>query len=170
MIFYCNMNNSIYEGTVYMADDTSIIFKCAKGMDWSLDYTVSLGDSSRFLIDLSHKTGKCGPLRCFMNGVKVISKKLEIPKSKRGELYFADDDEMEQYDGTTYMLFEDTCYYDELNDILCIGNFNKGGETVEFVTNTYAVVNQNALVAVFMKVDQLRETIKIKKGRFYKLI
>lgn len=168
MVFYCDMNNSMYEGTAYMTDDTSIIFKYAKGMDGSLDYTVSLGDSSRFLIDLSHKTGKCGPLRCFMNRVKVISKELEIPKSKRGELYFADDDKMVQYGGTTYMPFEDTCYYDECNDILCIGNFNKGGETVEFATNTYAVINQNDLVAVFMKIRQLRETVIIRKGRFYK--
>lgn len=98
----------------------------------------------------------------------VISKELEIPKSKRGELYFADDDEMVQYGGTTYMPFEDTCYYDECNDILCIGNFNKGGETVEFAANTYAVINQNDLVAVFMKIWQLPETVIIRKGRFYK--
>ena len=31
MRFYCDMNNNIYEGTAYMTDDTSIIFKYVKG-------------------------------------------------------------------------------------------------------------------------------------------
>lgn len=163
MRFYCDMNNNIYEGTAYMTDDTSIIFKYVKGVDWSLDYTVSLGDSSRFLIDLAHKTGKCGPMRCFMNSVKVISKELEIPKSKRGELYFVNDNEMERYGGTTYMPFEDTCYYDKINDVLCIGNPYREGETVEFAANTYAVVDHGDLAAIFIKVSHLKEHITIGK-------
>ncbi len=64
IMFYYNFSNKIYEGTPYMTDDTSIIFKYSNETDLLLDYTISLGGSSRYLMDLSHKTGRCGPLRC----------------------------------------------------------------------------------------------------------
>lgn len=167
IMFYYNFSNKIYEGTPYMTDDTSIIFKYSNETDLLLDYTISLGGSSRYLMDLSHKTGRCGPLRCFMAGVKVIQEELKIPQSRRGELYFKSTKEMTQYSGTMYMTFKDTCYYDEKNNILCIGNLSQEGEIIEFVRNTYAVVNRNDLVAVFMKVDCLKENIAIRKGQMY---
>lgn len=156
------------EGIPYMTEDTSIIFKYSEEANLPLDYTISLGGSSRYLMDLFHKTGKCGPLRCIMAGIKVIQEELKLPQSRKGELYFKSAEEMVQYSGTMYMTFKDTCYYDEKNHVLCIGNPNQEGESVEFVRNTYAVVNRNELVAVFMKVDRLQENVK--KGCIYQKI
>ena len=169
-MFCYNFNNKIYEGTPCMTNDTSIFFKYFNEEDLLLDYTISLGGNPRFLMDLCHKTGKCGPLRCFMAGVKVIQKELKIPQSRRGELYFKSAEEMIQYSGTMYMKFKDTCYYNAKDNILCIGNLSQEGETVEFVENTYAVVNQSDLVAVFMKVDCLKENVVIKKGQIYQML
>lgn len=112
-IFLCDFNNNICEGIIYMEEDTSILFKNVKGVDFSLDYTISLGGNPRFLIDVSHETGKCGKLRFFMTGVDVIQKELKIPQSEKGELHFSTNEEMIQYSGTMYMKFKDDCFYDK---------------------------------------------------------
>lgn len=166
-MFSYTFNNKIYEGYNCTLDDASIIFKYSNIVDLSLDYTISLGGNPRYLMDVSHKTGKCGPLRCFMAGVKIIQNELRLPQSRKGELYFISSEEMTQYSGTMYMPIIDKCYFDEKDNIFCIGNPSQEGETVEFVRNTYAVLNRGDLVAVFLKVDCLKENIVIRRGQIY---
>lgn len=60
MKFYYKYTNNTYEGITYMTDDTSILSKKTKDLEMELDYTVSLGGNPRYLMDLSHKTGRCG--------------------------------------------------------------------------------------------------------------
>ena len=134
-------------------------------MKQKLDYTVSLGGNPRYLIDLSHDTGQCGNIRFFMHGEKVFLKKLNIPKNKKGKLYFQSDDEMTEYSGEMYMLFEDICYYDEENGILCFGNPDAQGEVIEFISNIFAVIKDDRLFAVFMKINSLLDKIAVRKGR-----
>lgn len=165
MKFYYKLSQNIYEGTICIAEDTSVIFEELE-TDLDLGYTISLGGDWRYLMDLSHKTGRCGPLRCFLEGVDVYEEKLSIPKCKKGELYFVDDEEMTEYSGTMYFPFENKCYYDEKSNILCIGNPYSPGETIEFVSNTYAVINGNRLAAVFMIVNSLKEMVTVQKGQF----
>lgn len=162
-MFYYNYNNKIYNGSHYMTDDTSIIFKYSDEINLMLDYTISLGGNPRFLIDVFHKTGKCGPLRCFMAGIKVIQKELNIPQSKRGELYFKSNEKMVKYGGTIYRTFQNSCYYDKNNNTLCIGNPEQKGEIIEFAENTYASIYQNELTAIFIKVDCIEANIVKKK-------
>lgn len=160
-MFSYSFNNKIYEGNHYMTDDTSIIFKYSSETDLMLDYTISLGGNPKLLMDVFHKTGKCGPMRCFMAGITIIQKELKIPQSRKGELYFKPAEEMIIYSGTMYKTLKDTCYYDKKNNILCIGNPSQEEEAVEFAGNTYAVLKQNDLAAIFMKVD-CSENIVIK--------
>ena len=151
-----------------MENDTSVLFKYSSDKEIFFDYTLSLGGNPRLLMDVSHENGKCGPMRLFMNGMKVIQKELKIPESKKGELYYTSE-EMIPYSGEMYMLFEDTCYYDEINNIVCIGNIYQEGKTIEFATDTYAVIYKNILIAVFMKIKHMNENIIIRGGRFYNL-
>ncbi len=163
-MFYYNFNHGIDEGAYFMADDTSVIYKYSNKKDLLLDYSISLGGNPRFLMDIFHKTGKCGPLRCFMAGTKVVQKDLRVPISRKGELYFKSTEEMSQYSGTMYMTLKNICYYDEKNSVLCFGDPSQKGECLEFVENTYAVINRDDLVAIFMKVEGMKENIVINKG------
>lgn len=165
MKFYYKYSNDIYNGEIYMTNDTSILFSCNSKVRQKLDYTVSLGGNPRYLIDLSHDTGQCGNMRCFMDGQKIFLKKLDILKNKKGKLYFESDDVMTEYSGEMYMQFEDTCYYDEENSILCFGNPDAQGEVIEFLSNTFAVIKDDRLFAIFMKINSLSDKIAVRKGR-----
>lgn len=164
-MFYYKITNEICEGTPYMEEDASILFKYSKETDLSLDYTISLSGNPRYLMDVSCKTGICGPLRCFMAGAEIIPQNLKIPSSKRGHLYFKSKEEMTPYSGTMYTVFCDKCYYDEKKQILCLGSPECKGESVEFVEDTYAVIENYNLRAVFMKVKYLKKYIPIKKRK-----
>lgn len=168
MKFYYKYTNNTYEGITYMTDDTSILSKKTKDLEMELDYTVSLGGNPRYLMDLSHKTGRCGQIRCFMDRQKVYREELKIPKYKKGELYFMTDEEMTEYSGSQYMLFEDKCYYDEKKNILCLGNPYLQGKTIEFISNIYATVKENRLIAIFLIVDSLQEKVTIRRGKFHR--
>ena len=106
-------------------------------------------------------------MRCFLEGAKCTCKELEILESQKGELYFQADEELVQYSGSMYGAMDDRCYYDENNNIICIGNPVQEGVTVEFVKNTYAVINQNNLTAIFMKIDGLEDKIVVRKGMMH---
>lgn len=118
-------------------------------------------------MDLSSKTGRCGPLRCFLAGTKVVQRGLEIPEAKKGALYFQTAEEVVQYSGTMYMEMEDIFYYDQRNNVVCIGNFELKGEVIEFVENTYALICENKLKAVFMRVKGMERNIVIKNEHIY---
>ena len=166
-MFFYNLNSKIYKGRSYVEDDTSLIFRYSKGIDLVLDYTISLGGNPRYLMDLSSKTGRCGPLRCFLAGTKVVQRGLEIPEAKKGALYFQTAEEVVQYSGTMYIEMEDIFYYDQRNNVVCIGNFELKGEVIEFVENTYALICENKLKAVFMRVKGMERNIVIKNEHIY---
>lgn len=168
MKFYYENTNEIYEGTVYMTEDTSILFESNSEIETGLDYTVSLGGNSRFLIDLSHNTGRCGKMRCFMDGQSVFLRKLNIPENNKGKLYFLSDEEMTAYSGEMYFPFKNMCYYDEKNSVICLGNPDLQGDTIEFLSNTFAVIGGDKLSAIFMKVKSLNDNIIVQKGKFYR--
>lgn len=103
-----------------------------------------------------------------MDRQKVYREELKIPKYKKGELYFMTDEEMTEYSGSQYMLFEDKCYYDEKKNILCLGNPYLQGKTIEFISNIYATVKENRLIAIFLIVDSLQEKVTIRRGKFHR--
>lgn len=104
--------SQINKGKLVMFKDTSILFQNSEKAE-ELDYTVSLGNNSRYLLDLSHITGRCGNIRCFMGGKEVFKEDLTIPENKTGEIYFVSDKQMTAYSGDMYSSFKDDCYYDE---------------------------------------------------------
>lgn len=152
-----------------MENDTSILFEEIAEEKFELDYTISLGADPRVIMDLSCETGRCGPLRCFLGGVKIVEKALVLPESKTGELYFVDDEKMTKYSGSMYLPFEDSCYYDETKNILCFGNPDLQGIAIEFVSNTYAVIYEGKITSVFMIVSSLKDKIVVRKGCFERI-
>ena len=52
MKFCYKYSDDIYNGKIYMTNDTSILFYCNNKVKQKLDYTVSLGGNPRYLIDL----------------------------------------------------------------------------------------------------------------------
>lgn len=166
MFFYYRLSERIYEGDYYITEDTSVLFNDKTKENNNFDYTISLGANSRILIDLSCETGRCGPLRCFLHGLKVMERELVFPKSMTGELYFVDDGEMTKYSGSMYLAFEDDCYYDKTRDIICFGKPYLEGITIEFTSGTYAVLNDGKITAIFMLIPSLKEKVAIKRGRF----
>ena len=65
------------------------------------------------------------------------------------------------------MEMEDIFYYDQRNNVVCIGNFELKGEVIEFVENTYALICENKLKAVFMRVKGMERKIVIKNEHIY---
>jgi len=166
MKFYYTLSKEIYEGTICVEEDTSVIFEeLEKNQDFG--YTISLGGNWRYLMDVSCRTGQCGAVSCFLEGADVLEEKLAIPGHKRGKVYFEDDEEMTKGSGTMYFPFENKCYYDKKKNILCIGNPYLQGETIEFVSNIYAVINGDRLIAIFMVLTSLKEVVTICKGQFH---
>lgn len=156
-MFYYNLDERIDKGYYIMELDTSIMFKYASQCLEMLDYTISLGGNPRFLLDLYCENGKCGPLRSFMAGVDIKLQELELPPSKKGTLYYSSNEQMSQYSGEIYMMCHNNCCYDERKGILCIGDFEQLGECIEFVENTIAVVKGSELVAIYVKVNNIKE-------------
>ena len=153
--------DDIYEGFVYMSPDTSILFKNNQKIE-KMDYTISLGENPRYLIDLYCNTGRCGNIRWFMDGQKICQRELNSSKSKKGKLYFFSDEEMTAHSGEMYNLFDDVCYYDEKKELLCVGNPDFSGVAIEFLSGVVAVLDHNKLVAVFVKAKLLQKVISVK--------
>lgn len=162
MKFYYKYSDKIYTGIPYIVEDTSVLFKESIEIkeDFSfreIDFSILLGGNWRFSLDACSKTGKCIVFICFLDTSKYKAEKLIIPQNRKGELFFVPDDIMERGSGTHYFPFENTCYYDETADVICYGNPYIHGETIEFATNTYAVLRAEQLVAIYIKISNIKE-------------
>lgn len=47
---------------------------------------------------------------------------------------------------------------------MCIGNPKQFGDAVEFLPDVVAVINNNELIAVYMKIEFIKDIIVVKKN------
>ena len=70
------LTDDICIGKIYIDEDTSVLFDSERLQTEELGFTLSLGNSLRFMIEASYKTGRLYCMTCFLQGIKV--KKIQI--------------------------------------------------------------------------------------------
>ena len=90
---------------------------------------------------------------------------LNIPKAS---LFFYSDS-LKQQEGDHYTPFVEKKYYDEKNRILAFGDINSKGDLIEFSNDTYALIDDCRLAAVYIRVS-INVIESIKKKEKYKKV
>ena len=65
------LNDDICVGKTYIENDTSVLFDSEALRTEELGFTLSLGNSLRFMIEASYKTGRLYSMTCFLQGIKL---------------------------------------------------------------------------------------------------
>lgn len=104
-------------------------------------------------LDIDNNTGRCYSFYALLNVLRIIPANLTIPQSSKAKLYFVCDDKLTNISGCHYVPFKESCCWDYTNRILAVGDINEKGDLIEFATNTYAKLNNNKLLAIYIKLQ-----------------
>lgn len=130
--------------------DKSLLYSKSSG-----DYSVFLGGNWRFELIIDSSTGLCIKIQCFLDELDVSCMGLELPKFQRKRVYVASKEPLSPACGCHYFPFRDAAYWDSQKYILCIGDPNSAGESVEFSNKTIAVIEKGKLMCVYLVLDSL---------------
>ena len=108
------LTDDICIGKIYIDEDTSVLFDSERLQTEELGFTLSLGNSLRFMIEASYKTGRLYCMTCFLQGIKVKMIQIKNIQSHRGQVFLKDEDRT-KYSGSVYKPYKEVCYYDEQN-------------------------------------------------------
>ena len=157
------LTDDICIGKIYIDEDTSVLFDSERLQTEELGFTLSLGNSLRFMIEASYKTGRLYCMTCFLQGIKVKMIQIKNIQSHRGQVFLKDEDRT-KYSGSVYKPYKEVCYYDEQNSFICYGDYYSEYCLVEIATDTYIGICDDRIVVVILKISGIKEKIQIKNN------
>lgn len=164
MRFLYKESHDIFHGMPYLAKDTSVLFR-KNIYDPNPDFSVLLSGNWRFSLDVLHETGRCTRFTGFLDELGFQPFQYKCPQIKLGALYFDNIEQMEPGSGTHYLNFKNACFFDTKSEVLCFGT--PSFETaIEFATNTIAVIKDEQLMCIYLKVPQIMKYLKIIDRHF----
>lgn len=86
------LTDDICIGKIYIDEDTSVLFDSERLQTEELGFTLSLGNSLRFMIEASYKTGRLYCMTCFLQGIKVKMIQIKNIQSHRGQGFLVSDE------------------------------------------------------------------------------
>lgn len=66
------LTDDICIGKIYIDEDTSVLFDSERLQTEELGFTLSLGNSLRFMIEASYKTGRLYCMTCFLRKRSIV--------------------------------------------------------------------------------------------------
>ena len=119
------------------------------------DYSILLGGNWRFELIVDSSTGLCIKFQSFLDELKVLHRALVLPESKSRRVFIKSDEVMFPGEGCHYHPYSSDVYWDERNNILCIGNPEVLGEVIEFTPNIFLVVKNNQLYCLYLTLSNV---------------
>lgn len=132
----------------FLTQDKSLMYGKPSG-----DYSVLLGGNWRFELIADSSTGLCVKIQCFLDKLNIICAALDLPPYQQKNIYVTSDEPLSPTCGCHYFPFEDHVFWDPQKHILCVGNPNRDGESVEFTSKTVAVIKNGELQCVYLILD-----------------
>ena len=157
------LTDNICIGKIYIDEDTSVLFDSERLQTEELGFTLSLGNSLRFMIEASYKTGRLYCMTCFLQGIKVKMIQIKNIQSHRGQGFLKDEDRT-KYSGSVYKPYKEVCYYDEQNSFICYGDYYSEYCLIEIATDTYIGIRDEHIVVVIFKILGIKEKMQIKNN------
>lgn len=133
-----------------LAEDTSLIYNKGEG-----DYSVLLGGNWRTELIINSSTGQLIKFQSFLAQLNIIEQEIIIPKSKKNNIYFISEEEIEPYEGCHYNPFRNDVYWDNKNKILCFGDPNITGEAIEFTEKITVIIKDEQLICIYLQLDSI---------------
>ena len=133
-----------------LAEDTSLIYNKDEG-----DYSVLLGGNWRTELIINSSTGQLIKFQSFLAQLNIIEQEIIIPKSKKNNIYFISEEEIEPYEGCHYNPFRNDVYWDNKNKILCFGDPNITGEAIEFTEKITVIIKDEQLICIYLQLDSI---------------
>lgn len=135
----------------YLTEDSSLLYQSSINGD----YSILLGGNWRFELIVDSYTGRCVKVQCFLDELKVLHKSLVLPESKLKKVFIKSGEMLCPGEGCHYYPFEDNVYWDKRKHILCIGNLDTIGESVEFTPQITMVIKNRHLVCLYLSLKNI---------------
>lgn len=151
MKYTINENIDINRNDIIINDDNSFGSKNEDSQRW--DFQVSLDRSSSIILNFSSHSHKCVSCEGRLNKTskRLKHSSVELLSSKKAALLF-DSNSIPKY-GIQDLLSEQTIYYDESNNIICIGKYRLGDEIYEFGTGQFVKIYDGKIKAIIIKLN-----------------
>lgn len=157
-----NLINKI--NNFYLAKDTSLIYNIDGG-----DYSVLLGGNWRCELIVDSSTGQLIKFQTFLDKLKINERKLTVPKSKKKNIFFVNEEGLDPYEGCHYYPFKNTAYWDSDKKILCYGDPNIIGEAIEFTEKITVIIKDEQLICIYLQLDNIDKINNIFKNNKNKI-
>lgn len=151
MNYYIDKNKKINPNKIILHSDFS--FGTSNNDNESYDFLISLNESSNIFLKFDKKTFKCSNCEgfIFLDSKNINKNSIEIGPFKQGRLFF----ESNVYPLPDYGIecrIENTdIYYDDIKNILAMGNIKEDTETYEFGHGQYVKLKDGKIVAIYIK-------------------
>lgn len=128
------------------------------------DFQLLLGDGYHMSLGIDRETGECLTFYTLLDAITFEPSSFDFLNVPKASLLFYSDS-LKQQEGDHYTPFVEKKYYDEKNRILAFGDINSKGDLIEFSNDTYALIDDCRLAAVYIRVSiNVIDSIKKKKN------
>ena len=117
------------------------------------NFELLLGEGYHVSLGIDRETGECLTFYTLLYAITFEKTSLYIPDAKRTALFYQSD-LLKIQEGGHYAPFLEKMYYDPEKMILAFGNIKSTGTLIEFSENTYAMLNNDQLDAIYIRVAQ----------------
>jgi len=161
--FTINENTVFLDGNYVLSNDSSLMYSIpAYG-----DFQLLLGDGYHMSLGIDRETGECLTFYTLLDAITFETSSFDFLNIPKASLVFYSDS-LKKQEGDHYTPFVEKKYYDEKNRILAFGDINSKGDLIEFSNDTYALIDDCRLAAVYIRVsinviDSIKKKEKHKK-------
>ena len=161
--FTINENTVFLDGNYVLSNDSSLMYSIPVYGDFQL----LLGDGYHMSLGIDRETGECLTFYTLLDAITFEPSSFDFLNIPKASLFFYSDS-LKQLEGDHYTPFVEKKYYDEKNCILAFGDINSKGDLIEFSNDTYALIDNCRLAAVYIRVsvnviDSIKKKEKHKK-------
>ena len=118
------------------------------------NYELLLGNGYHIAIGIDKNSGECLSVYCLLDALPVKKIKMDFLTDTytQYDLIYTSN-HLFQGSGEHYVPFERKCYFDSEKYVLAFGNIYDEGEIISFNSSTFAKLNNQELLAVFIRVS-----------------
>lgn len=156
MKYYIDENMKINPNKIILNSDFS--FGTSDNDNESWDFQISLNESSNIILKFNKETFRCSNCEgfIFLDSKKIIKRSIEIGPFKQGRLFFESNVYPLPDYGIECIMENTNIYYDDINNILAMGNIEENSETYEFGNGQYVKLKGGNIIAIYIKLYHLK--------------
>lgn len=144
-----NDNSIFLDGHYVLSNDSSLMYSVpAYG-----NFQLLLGNGYHMSLGIDRETGECLTFYTLLDAITFELSSLDLLNSSKASLFF-NSDSLKKQEGDHYTSFVEKKYYDDKNLILAFGDINSRGLLIEFSNDTYAMIDDYRLTAIYLRVSK----------------